>query len=466
MKSICFAALLAGIAVWAAPPVASNVTFNKDVLPILQKNCQNCHRPGQVAPMSFLSYKEVRPWAKAMKSAVVTRKMPPWMADPAVSAKHPLANDRSLKQSDIDAITAWVDGGAPEGDAKDKPAPVQFADGGWLNGKPDMVFEMKPYTVPVTPKAANGLVEDSVPFVNFAVPTNLTEDMWITAVEIKPGNRAVVHHAGVDAVPAGSPLIKDMEAGIGYPQETRRVKVDAPVANLANGNAAAVTRVAQTGQNLEAVGLGGFSPGHEFYRFNSARPDAARLLPAGSWLKLQIHYTSTGNKPEVDATRIGLYFLKVPVKYRYAQMSLSDKAPTKNGIPWGESNLEVKRSYTVQQPIEAAVFIPHMHWRGKDMTYKAIYPTGESETLMRAQTFSFDWQLAYELDKPVPLPKGSKIEVTAHYDNSPSNTANPFVGENAGWGDQTWNEMFIGFVGALVPADGSVKGLFRADRAE
>jgi hypothetical protein len=442
----------------AAPPTTANDTFNKDVLPILQKNCQNCHRPGQVAPMSFLSYKEVRPWAKAMKVAVASRKMPPWMADPVVSAAHPLANDRSLKQSEIDTITAWVDGGAVEGDAKDKPAPAVFADGGWLNGTPDVIFEMKPYTVPVTPKAANGLVEDSVPFVNFVVPTNITEDRWITAVEIKPGNRAVVHHAGVDAVPAGSPLLKGMEPGVGYPQETRRIEV--------NAGGAPLTRVAQTGTNLEAVGLGGFSPGHEFYRFNSARPDSARLLPGGSWLKLQIHYTSTGNKPEVDSTRIGLYFLKVPIKYRYAQMSLSDRAPTgKAGIPWGESNLEVKRTFTIQQPLEAVVFIPHMHWHGKDMTYRALYATGESDTLMHAQNFSFDWQLAYELNRPVPLTKGDKIEITAHYDNSSSNTQNPYVGENVSWGDQTWNEMFIGFVGALIPADGNIRGLFRADRA-
>jgi hypothetical protein len=446
---------LLGTAAFAAP------TYNKDVLPIVQRSCQNCHRPGQVAPMSFLSYAKVRPWAKAMKQAVQTRKMPPWMADSEHSLK--FANDRSLKQSEIDTISAWADSGAPEGDAKDKPQPVAFNDDGWLLGQPDLIIQMKPYTVPKVEKNARGIVEDKIPFVNVYMPTGLTKDMWIRALEIKPGNRAVVHHVGVDAVSPDHPQIKGKEPFVGYTDD-RPSAGNARPAAIASVNrsltpqlpGAPVLAVPQA--SLDPVGLGGFSPGHEFYNFNSARPEAARLLPANTWLSMQIHYTSSGIKDEQDATRVGLYFLKEPPKYRYMQLTVSDRAPVKE-IPWGESNFEVKRSATVQTPIEAAVLIPHMHWRGKDMTYRVTYPSGETQTLLTVNRYQFDWQLAYELDKPLSLPKGTKIEVTAHYDNSPNNRLNPYVGEAAVFGDQTWQEMFIGFLGALVPVDQSVKGL-------
>jgi hypothetical protein len=461
MKSICFAGFLMGVVALGAPPVSTNVTFNKDVLPIMQKNCQNCHRPNQIAPMSFLSYKEVRPWAKAIKAVVISRKMPPWMATPETSKNHPLANDRNLKQSDIDTFAAWADGGAPEGDPKDKPAPVQFADDGWLMGPPDVIFKLKPMTLPVAKRGANGLVEDRIPMVDYILPTNFTQDMWLSAVQIKPGNRAVVHHGGVDAAPVGSPWYAKagMEPGQGYfEQERPRPQANAPVANVAN------TVVATNA--TEVFSLGGFSPGHELVRYNTARSDAGRLLPAGSWLRVQIHYTSSGLKPEVDETEIGMWFLKETAHHRYTQISVSDPKPTKDGIPWGEANLEVKRSATVQKPFEVSLFMPHMHWRGTDMTYRAIYPTGETDTMLKVENFSFDWQLPYELTKPIPLPTGTKIELTAHYNNSPSKLDNPYVGEKTEWGDQTWNEMFIGFMGVLIPANSSSIGLFKMDKVE
>jgi hypothetical protein len=221
---------------------------------------------------------------------------------------------------------------------------------------------------------------------------------------------------------------------------------------------------AAAGNHVEVVGLGGYSPGHELVRYNTARPDAGRFLPANSWLRVQIHYTAT-EKPETDATEIGFYFLKQPARYRYAQTTVSDSAPTPDGIPWG-STLDVTRTALVQAPIEIGLFMPHMHRRGQTMTYRAIYPTGESEDLMKVVNFSWDWQLPYELAKPISLPKGTKIEVTAHYDNTANNKANPYVGEKAEWGDQTWNEMFIGFMGMLVPADANPAGLLKVDRTK
>ncbi len=175
-------ALVITTAALAADTPKNGVTFNKDVLPILQKNCQVCHRPGEVGPMPFLTYEGTRPWAKAMKEAVLTKKMPPWFADPKYGH---YANDRRLADPDIKTLVAWVDAGAPEGDAKDKPAPVQWNDG-W-NIKPDVVFEVaKPYTVP-----ASGTVD----YTYFVIPTGFTKDTWVIDGEVRPGNRSVVHHA-------------------------------------------------------------------------------------------------------------------------------------------------------------------------------------------------------------------------------------------------------------------------------
>src|SRR5579871_1278058 len=194
MWRISVAGLLAGIAAHAAPLVPS-VTFNKDVLPILQKQCQTCHRPGEVAPMSFLSYKETRPWAAAIKAAVVTNKMPPWFADPTIGH---FSNERRLTEAERATLVAWAENGAAEGDPKDLPAPVEFADG-WSIGKPDIVVEM-PNDIPIP---ATGIVDTNSVYVK----VNFPHDMWVQAAEIRPGNRQVVHH---------------MKAWIQYPESPKQ----------------------------------------------------------------------------------------------------------------------------------------------------------------------------------------------------------------------------------------------------
>jgi hypothetical protein len=244
---------------------AATVTFNKDVLPLLQKNCQTCHRPGEIGPMSFLTYESTRPYAKAIKNAVVTKKMPPWFAE---SAPGHFMNDKRLSDADIKTLVAWVDGGAVEGDAKDKPAPVQWTDG-W-NIKPDVVFEMqKPYHV-----QAKGTIE----YTYFVIPTNFKEDRWIVDGEIRAGNRRVVHHASVHVRPPGSLWMKDAKPGEPYvPPKAPELKenLPAPVDPRFTVN----------------EWLLGYVPGvhAEYFDLNHR---AAKLLPAGSDLVFEMHYTA------------------------------------------------------------------------------------------------------------------------------------------------------------------------------
>ena len=193
MIKTLFSIALMGMTASAADVASFSVTFTKDVLPILQKHCQTCHRPGQVAPMSFLSYGSTRPWAKAMKAAVLTKKMPPWFADMKESQSH-ILNDSSLKQNEIDTIASWVDGGAPEENPKDAPAPIQWPEDGWLI-KPDVIVRGPTYTVPATVK--NNVIE----WTDVVVPSGFTKNKWITSMELKPDHRAVTHHICIHFVP-------------------------------------------------------------------------------------------------------------------------------------------------------------------------------------------------------------------------------------------------------------------------
>ena len=286
LRQLVFVAGLLGLATLAFSVKAATeedsrpgaVTFNKQVLPILQKNCQTCHRPGEIAPMSFLTYADTRPWAKAMKEAVVNRQMPPWFADPGYGH---FANDRRLSEADIKTISTWADNGAPEGDAKDKPAPVTFQDG-W-NIKPDMIIEMpKDYNVPAT---------GTVNYQNVLVKVNFPEDVWVIAAEMRPGNPKVLHHGRVLVRPPGSEFMKDAVPGEAY--ETGSLV-------LAKGEAPET--------------LGKFNPGLGEQNFSLF--ESAKFVPKGSDLVFNLHYTSIG-KASTDRSRVGLVFAKTPPKLRY-----------------------------------------------------------------------------------------------------------------------------------------------------
>lgn len=362
----------------AAPFTSATVTYHRDVLPVLQKNCQSCHRPGEAAPVSFLTYKETRPWAKAIREAVRTRKMPPWFADPHIGA---FANDRSMSQADIDLVTRWVDAGAPEGNPENAPAPERFVEG-WGIGKPDLIVEMpKEFDVP-----SNGTIE----YTYFRVPTNFTEDKWIQMVEARPGNRAVVHHVVVFVREPGSKWMKDVPAGSPF------------VPSKANGD--------------NGGGMGEFLVGYAPGAMPSImRPGQAKLIKAGSDVVLQMHYTANG-KSEKDRTRVGFVFAKEPPRERVMTLAVTTN---KFVIPPGAGNHRVDASITLQQDSTLESFFPHMHLRGKAFEFRVVYPTGEKRELLRVPHYDFNWQLSYYPAKPVVLPKGSTLEATAWYDNRP-----------------------------------------------
>jgi hypothetical protein len=415
MPKVFLAGLIAAMTAAAATPV----TFNKDVLPVLQKNCQQCHRPGEMAPMSLLTYTDARPWAKAMKQAVATKKMPPWFAE-----KGHFANDRSLSQAEIDTIVAWADGGAVEGNAKDKPAPISFPDG-W-NLKPDMIVEM--------PKEFHVPAKGTINYQNIKVKVNFPEDMWVVAAEMRAGNPKVVHHGRVIVLPPGAAWMSKAAYGEAYEEGSEGM-----------GGA-------KEGTDL----LGKYNPGLGAQSFDV--DGSAKFIPKGSDLVFNLHYTSVGT-PETDRTKVGLVFAKHPPATRY-WMSPGTPAAFNLVIPAGDKNAEVVSEVTVGVDGAKLVYIqPHMHLRGKDYELRVTYPTGESETVFKGE-WNFDWQIGYQLAKPLPIPKGTKILAIAHYDNSPNNKFNPDPSKTILWGDQNWDEMQSGFLGLVFDAKTDVSKVF------
>jgi hypothetical protein len=367
---------------------APAVTFHKEVEPILQDRCQACHRPGEAGPMPLLTYQQVRPWAKAIKAALLAGKMPPWQADPQYGK---FVNDLRLGPGEKETLVAWIDGGALEGNPADAPKARAYVDG-WQIPKPDVVFEMpQDFNVPAT---------GAINYQYISVPTHFTEDKWVEAMEVRPGNRASVHHAIV-------------------------------VIDSADG---------ERGQEY----LAGYAPGMAPQLW---KPGQARLIKAGATLVFQMHYQATG-KPVKDRTRIGLIFAKKPAAEQIVAMQ---SAAHWLAIPPGEANYRVTATETIREPAMLVGMRAHMHLRGKSFTFRARYPGGEVETLLDIPNFDFNWQPYYYLAKPKPLPVGTRIEAVAVFDNSPNNLVNPNPKTTVFWGPQTWDEMMIGWFDIAVP---------------
>jgi hypothetical protein len=418
----------------AKPRAAQIPTFSKDVAPILYANCTGCHRPGEIAPMSLLTYEEARPWYRAIRENVEDGVMPPWHADP----KHGrFANDRSLSATDRDTIVRWARGGAPEGDPKDLP-PMPAYPEGWTIGTPDLILSMpQPYTVP-----AEGFVE----YEYIEVPTTLTEDKWIQSLEVRPGNRAVVHHVIVYARspqperrPTGFRLAEGMNIPAGQTGGPPETGPDKRARGLSRFPA----------PRRLGVSIGGFAPGNATLSFPQG---AAMLLRAGTTLVLQMHYTTSG-KTEVDQTKVGFIFAKQPptTEMRFASMS--------NGsfvIPAGAADHAVTAEMTATTDVTLRQLLPHTHLRGKSWEYTAIYADGRSDVILSVPKYDFNWQTDYVFAEPLRLPRGTKIRAVAHYDNSPNNPSNPDPTIDVRWGDQTWEEMM--FTAFVYSIDGVAPG--------
>ncbi|MCI0485109.1 MAG: cytochrome c, partial [Blastocatellia bacterium] len=423
------------------------VTFSKDVAPIFYKDCAQCHRPDDIAPMSLMSYKEARPWARSIKEKVLAREMPPWDADPNYGE---FSNVHRLSQEEIDTVVAWVDQGAKEGNPKNMPPVPDFVKG-WEIGKPDVILSMQEeYTVEV------GAPDN---YINFTIPTNFKEDKWVQAAEIHPGNKTVVHHVIAFIVtPEMKAKMKEAERqgqtrrrgegrSIFYRDGTlSRVTMDAPVVDDGCGEADGGRARQGRGEGADGLGalLAGYAPGKGV----DVWPEGmAKKVPAGSDIVFQIHYSNVFNgvatKPVKDRTSLALVFAKeVPDKaiMTFAVANHSFK------IPAGVENHKVTACQTMKWDVEVIDYMPHMHLRGKDMRYDVIYPDGRKETLLWVPDFNFNWQTMYNLKKPVKIPKGTKIIVTAHFDNSKKNKYNPDPTKDIRWGDPTYDEMMIGWM--------------------
>jgi hypothetical protein len=330
--------------------------------------------------------------------------MPPWGADPGF-AKY--ANDVSLTQGEIDTIAAWVDGGMPQGNAADLPPPPTFSEG-WSIGEPDLVFTMRePITVPA---------DGTMPYFYVTIPTNLKEDVWIRGVEYRPSNRRVVHH-----------IIGELWEGTGTTPDPK-------------------PRLTRDRSKKEIGGIGGFVPG----RLGTLYEDGVvRKIPAGAEIVLQMHYTTIG-QPVIDQTQVGILLAKGPSASR-REHGGGVIAPMKFVIPAGDPNYEVVEKKTFEKDTYLSSMYPHMHVRGKDATYKVVYPDGREEILLRVPRYDFNWQLDYKLAEPKFLPKGTTLVVTAHFDNSRANRFNPNPAAEVRWGEQTWEEMMMGYYGTIEP---------------
>ncbi len=397
------AQFVVGVMLIAAPVLASPPTFSKDVAPILYKSCVECHRPDAMAPMPLITYEDARPWARAVKQKVMKREMPPWGADPAIGK---FSNDVSLKQSEIDTIAAWVDAGAPQGNPADLPAAPKYATG-WSIGKPDLIFKMQqPFNVPS---------DGTVPYSYVTIPTNLKEDIWIRGVELKPTDRRVVHH-----------IISNLVEGSGKPPDpTPKLTRDPSRKEIGSG-------------------LGGLVPGRLYSLFEDG---VARKIPAGADIVLQMHYTTIG-QPITDQTEIGIVLAKEPPAKLRAEGGGAIPNMTFS-IPPGDPNYEVVGRQTFDRDTYLSSLYPHMHVRGKDAQYSIVYPDGREEVVLRVPKYDFNWQLSYKLAEPKFMPKGSTLKVTMHYDNSTGNRFNPDPTATVRWGEQTWEEMMLGYYGTI-----------------
>ena len=427
---------------------AAAPTFSADVAPILYENCANCHRDGQVAPMPLTSYQEVRPWARAIRTKVVDREMPPWFADPRYGKfKDVLA----LSQAEIDTIAAWVDGGAPEGAGPAPEAPA-FA-GAWLHDRPpDYVVEM-PLDVELP-------AQGEIPYMEVWMENPRKEDVYLEAVQMRPGNPAVVHHAGIftRTLPPGTRLGEEqlIPGGQFIPQPVPIDPNEDPAVKLARREAA------MNGFPRDAQ-LIFYRPGGGYNRFPEG---TAKRVYGDRHFMFQMHYTLTG-RPETDRSYAGFWHSQEKPRHQVLTVGAGEHggtgpvrivedveqlelavgagfAKTPN-IPPHEGDFKVTGIWPVVDDVTIYGVWPHMHFRGKDMTYVVSYPDGSEKTVLNVPNYDFNWQLEYDFVEPLKVPAGSTIKTIGHFDNSLRNRYNPSPDREVYWGEQSWDEMFFIF---------------------
>ncbi len=402
----------------AVRPIAhpNGPTFSKEVVRVFQDHCQSCHHPGDIAPFSLMDYASAKPYATQIEVMTQTHQMPPWKPTPDCGN---FAETRSMTSDEIATITRWVDGGAPEGNRADLPAPIDFSSG-WTLGQPDLVLS---YPETFTP-AAQGDTYRCLPLA-----TNLTSDQYVSAIDIHPGDRKTVHHviAFIDKN-GDSARLDAAEPGAGY------TCFGGPGFSINDPGAAT---------------LGGWAPGTVATRLPE---QVAFTLPKASSVVLQVHYHPHDSQPQPDKTEIGIYFArKVPQQKLYVLPLINDQFT----IPPGDSNYQVvappNGPFATPVGVHIWAIFPHMHLLGRKMNVKAQLPNGNSECLINIDDWDFNWQGMYQYKSPVAIPGGSRLSATAFYDNSAGNMRNPNYPPRAvSWGEQTTDEMCIAFLAFSV----------------
>jgi peroxiredoxin len=368
------------------------VTYSKQVARILRDRCVACHREGEIAPFALDTYQQAAGWAGMIDEVVQAGRMPPWHASPTYGS---FSNEARLSDDEKRTIAAWVAAGSPEGDPHDLPEPTHYVEG-WRIPAPDLVIPL--------PEVVQVPAEGTMPYQNFVIDPKLTKDVWVRASQVRPGNRSVVHHLVVFVLPPGS----DDESKIDF--------------------------------------LAGYAPGMP----PRVLPEGvARLVPAGSRLKFQVHYTPRGI-PQTDRSEIGLVFAD-PKKIR-KEMTAVAAINTDLRIPAGASNFAAEADHRFDQDTIVYSLLPHMHLRGKSFRFEAVYPDRRREVLLDVPRYEFDWQNVYVLSRPKLMPEGTVLRCLARYDNSADNPSNPDPKRTITWGEQTQDEMLVGYVEVALDA--------------
>jgi mono/diheme cytochrome c family protein len=417
-------------------------TFYRDVLPILQQHCEICHRAGGIAPMSFASYQQARAYAESICTAMGNRSMPPWFAVPGIGH---FSNDPSLTTEQIATLAAWAEAKAPEGDRHDAPLPMHWAEN-WTIRRPDLVLKMaKGVALP-----ASGDVD----YTYEIVPTHFAEDRWVQSVEVLPSLRANVHHAVVYVRPPGSNWLRHAPVGVPFTAETLSDPEDRRGAHWTDADVLLV-----------------YAPGSSPDEWPATM---AKFVPAGADLVFQMHYTTNGHAG-TDETRVGVVFAKKPPEQRVLTLQLTNDHFV---IPPGAPDYRVEARGTLPNDALLLSFFPHMHLRGKRFEYNILSDEGAEgrnlrtgefgpvpsvETLLRVN-YHFHWQMSYRLAEPRWLKAGTELQAVAWYDNSRDNPHNPDPESAVHWGDQTYDEMMVGFFDVAVAANLDKNSYFKREK--
>ena len=375
---------------------SAGVSYSRDVAPILADNCATCHREGGIAPFSMDSHAMVQGWSPMIREVLMTKRMPPGQIDPHVGK---FSNDYVLAVEEQQKIVQWIEAGAQKDGDIDPLAELTWPATKWALGEPDLIVKVPPQSIPAT-----GILD----YITVEVPIDIDRDRWVRASQYIPGDRTVLHHTLNDLVPPGATRRRGFLGG-GDPNQA----------------------------NITAY-IPGAEPAIE-------PPNTGGLLKAGSTLRLQLHYTTTG-KETVDASEIGVWFYpddEIPTERMSGQCACIFPMGWTNITPF-DPNFELRQSVTLKEDAYMQSFLPHMHFRGKSMRFNAHYPDGSEQELINIANYNYNWQISYKLEEPILMPAGTRIEAIGHYDNSTQNKANPDPSRSVPWGDQSWDEMFFG----------------------